>query len=156
MFHLYVLARALRIIGFFITINGILQILIYLFLLILLVKPLGKFTARVYQGDHTFLDRLVKPLERLFYRLAGVDPAKEMGWKEYAIAMLIFNAIGLFLVYALQRLQGFLPLKPQGFSGVSPDTAFNTAASCVSNTNWQSYGGETTMSYLTQMLGLTV
>jgi potassium-transporting ATPase potassium-binding subunit len=138
-----------------VTINGILQISIYLVVLILLVKPLGNYMARVYQGEPTFLDRVFKPVERLLYRLAGINPADEMNWKTYAVAMLLFNAAGVVFLYALQRFQGFLPLNPQGFGAVSPDSAFNTAVSFVSNTNWQGYAGETTMSYLTQMLGLT-
>ena len=111
--------------------------------------------ARVYEGKSTFLERIFQPVERLLYRLAGIDPGQEMGWKTYAFAMLLFNMLGIFLLYALQRLQGFLPLNPQGFSAVSPDLAFNTAVSFGSNTNWQNYGGESTMSYLTQMLGMT-
>ena len=112
--------------------------------------------ARVYEGKSTFLERIFQPVERLLYRLAGIDPGQEMGWKTYAFAMLLFNMLGIFLLYALQRLQGFLPLNPQGFSAVSPDLAFNTAVSFGSNTNWQNYGGESTISYLTQMLGMTV
>ncbi len=138
------------------TLNGILQIVIYLIVIALLVKPLGSYMARVYQGQHTFMDRVMGPLERLIYRLAGVDPADEMNWKVYAVAMLVFNTAGLFFLYVLQRLQGFLPLNPAGLGAVSPDSSFNTAVSFASNTNWQGYGGETTMSYLTQMLGLTV
>jgi K+-transporting ATPase ATPase A chain len=136
--------------------NGILQIALYLAVLTLLVRPLGAYMARVYEGRRTFLDAVLGPVERLTYRLAGVDPAHEMGWKAYAVAMLLFNAAGFLVVYGLQRLQGFLPLNPQGFGAVSPDSSFNTAVSFASNTNWQGYGGETTMSYLTQMLGLTV
>lgn len=138
------------------TLNGILQIIIYLIVIAILVKPLGSYMARIYQGQHTFMDRIMEPLERLIYRLAGVDPAHEMNWKVYAVAMLVFNAAGLFFLYVLQRLQGFLPLNPAGLGAVSPDSSFNTAVSFVSNTNWQGYGGDTTMSYLTQMLGLTV
>jgi K+-transporting ATPase ATPase A chain len=138
------------------TLGGIVQILIYLIVLTLLVKPLGSYMSRVYEGERVLLHRVFGPLERLIYRAAGTDPALEMGWKTYAAAMLLFNAAGLLLVYALQRLQGFLPLNPQGWGAVSPDSSFNTAVSFASNTNWQGYGGETTMSYLTQMLGLTV
>jgi K+-transporting ATPase ATPase A chain len=138
------------------TAYGILQIVIYLVVLILLVKPLGTFMADVYQGERTFLDRILGPVERLVYRLAGVDPTQEMNWKVYAVAMLLFNIAGLLAIYALQRLQAVLPLNPQGLVGVTPDSSFNTAVSFASNTNWQGYGGETTMSYLTQMLGLTV
>jgi K+-transporting ATPase ATPase A chain len=138
------------------TLNGILQILFYLIVLLALVKPLGSYIARVYQGERTFLDRIFAPVERLIYRLAGVDPAQEMNWKTYAVAMLIFNLLGLLVVYALQRMQGVLPLNPQALAAVTPDSSFNTAVSFATNTNWQGYGGESTMSYLTQMLGLTV
>lgn len=138
------------------TTNGILQIAIYLAVLVLLVKPLGAFMARVYQREHTFLDPVFGPLERLIYRLAKINPNEEMDWKENALAMLLFNFIGFIIVYALQRLQQFLPLNPQGMTAVTPDSSFNTAVSFATNTNWQGYGGETTMSYLTQMLGLTV
>jgi len=138
------------------TANGVLQILIYLAVLLLLTKPLGVFMARVYNGERTFMDRILGPMERLIYRLAGVDPAQEMNWKVYTVAMLIFNLFGLLVVYALQRFQYLLPLNPQGMAAVTPDSSFNTAVSFATNTNWQGYGGETTMSYLTQMLGLTV
>jgi K+-transporting ATPase ATPase A chain len=138
------------------TLNGFLQIAFYLVILILLAIPLGSYMARVYQGERTFLDGVLGPIERLVYRLAGVKPDQEMNWKTYAVAMLLFNLLGLAVVYALQRLQGVLPLNPQGMVAVTPDSSFNTAVSFASNTNWQGYGGETTMSYLTQMLGLTV
>ena len=138
------------------TANGVLQILIYLVVLLLLTKPLGIYMARVYSGERTFMDRILGPFERLIYRLAGVDLTQEMNWKVYAAAMLIFNLFGLLVVYALQRLQYLLPLNPQGMSAVTPDSSFNTAVSFATNTNWQGYSGETTMSYLTQMLGLTV
>ena len=136
--------------------NGILQILAYLVVLLLLVKPLGLFMARVYEGDRTFLSPVLGWLERLVYRVSGVDAKQEQDWKRYAIAMLLFNLTGFVFVYALQRLQGVLPLNPQDLGAVSPDLAFNTAVSFASNTNWQSYGGETTLSYLTQMLALGV
>jgi K+-transporting ATPase ATPase A chain len=138
------------------TANAWVQIALYLGVLLALVKPLGSYMARVYSGETTFLHRVLGPVERLFYRLAGVRPDEEMSWKRYAVAMLAFNAAGLLAVYALQRLQGVLPLNPQGLAATTPDLAFNTATSFATNTNWQSYGGETTMSYLTQMLGLTV
>ena len=133
-----------------------LQIGLYLLVLLLLVKPLGAFMARVYQGEHTFLTPVVRPVERLFYRVAGIRPGEEMGWKTYALAMLIFNFAGLLLLYILQRFQSALPLNPQNMGAVQPDLAFNSAVSFVTNTNWQSYAGETTMSYLSQMLGFTV
>ncbi len=138
------------------TLMGWLQIIFYFFVLVLLVKPLGLFMAKVYQGERTFLSPVFAPVERLFYRLSGIRPDDEMNWKGYALAMLLFNLVGLIFVYVLQRIQGALPLNPQGFGPVSPDSALNTAVSFASNTNWQSYGGETTMSYLTQMLGLGV
>ena len=138
------------------TVTGWVQILIYLVVLVLLVKPLGLYMARVYQGENVFLSRVFAPVERLFYRLAGVNPAEEMGWKGYTLAVLGFSLAGLVLLYLILRLQGLLPLNPQGIGAVSPDLAFNTAVSFASNTNWQNYGGETTLSYLTQMAGLTV
>ena len=138
------------------TFNGILQLLLYMVVLIALAKPLGGYMARVYTGQPMGLDRILGPLERLIYRLCGVRPEEEMGWKTYAIAMVLFNLFGFLAVYALQRLQGVLPLNPQGLGAVTPDSSFNTAASFASNTNWQGYGGEVTMSYLTQMLALTV
>jgi K+-transporting ATPase ATPase A chain len=133
-----------------------LQVASYLAVLLALVKPLGSHMARVYQGDRTFLHPLLNPLERSLYRLGGIRPDTEMNWKEYTWGLLLFNLLGLFTVYALQRLQGWLPLNPMGFGAVSPDSAFNTAVSFATNTNWQGYGGETTMGYLTQMLGLAV
>lgn len=132
------------------------QLIFYMVVLLALAKPLGTFMAKVYQGEHTFLDRILQPLERLIYRSAGVKPDEEMGWKTYAVAMMLFNVLGLFAVYGLQRLQGVLPLNPQGLGAVSPDSSWNTAVSFATNTNWQGYGGETTMSYFTQMLGLAV
>ena len=138
------------------TLTGAAQIALYLAVLVLLVKPLGAFMARVFQGEHTFLDPVIRPVERLIYRLAGIDANEEMDWKENAIAMLLFNFAGFAVVYALQRLQQYLPLNPQGFGAVSPDSSMNTAVSFATNTNWQGYGGETTMSYFTQMMALTV
>ncbi|MGA2504650.1 MAG: potassium-transporting ATPase subunit KdpA [Anaerolineales bacterium] len=132
-----------------------LQLIFYMVVLIALAKPLGSFMAKVYQGERTFLDPVMRPVEKLIYRLSGVSPDKEMNWKVYAFAMMLFNVLGLLVVYALQRIQGFLPLNPQGFGAVSPDSSWNTAVSFATNTNWQGYGGETTMSYLTQMLALT-
>ncbi len=133
-----------------------LQLIFYMVVLLALAKPLGTFMAKVYQGEHTFLDPVLQPLERLIYRSAGVKADDEMGWKTYAVAMILFNMLGLFVVYGLQRLQGMLPLNPQALGAVSPDSSWNTAVSFATNTNWQGYGGETTMSYLTQMLGLAV
>ena len=138
------------------TLNGLFQIMFYFIVLLGLAKPLGWYMARVYEGRPCGLDRIVAPFEHLIYRLCKVDPGHEMDWKTYGIAMLLFNAAGVLTLYLLQRLQGFLPLNPAALGAVGPDLAFNTAASFASNTNWQSYGGETTLSYLTQMLGLTV
>lgn len=132
------------------------QLIFYLVILLLLAKPLGSFMARIYQGERTFLDPILGPVERLIYRLSGVKADEDMDWKVYAIAMLLFNGLGLFAVYAVQRLQAFLPLNPQGLAAISPDSSWNTAISFVSNTNWQGYSGEVTMSYLSQMLALTV
>lgn len=138
------------------TINGILQIVLYFGVLLLLVKPLGLYMARVYTGQPVVIDRVIGPIERLIYRICGVHADAEMTWKTYAWALLVFSFFGFVLVYALQRLQGLLPLNPQALGPVAPDLAWNTATSFVTNTNWQNYGGETTLSYLTQMLGLTV
>jgi len=136
--------------------NGLLQLGLYVVVLLALAKPLGMYMAGVYENRPLALDRLLGWLERLVYRLCGVSMRDEMGWKTYAIAMLTFNFVGFLAVYVLQRVQGVLPLNPQGFGAVSPDSSFNTAVSFATNTNWQGYGGETTMSYFTQMLALTV
>ena len=138
------------------TLIGLTQVLLYFVVLLGLSKPLGWYMARVYEGSPCGLDRIFSPMERLIYRLCKINPAEDMTWKTYAVGMLLFNAAGMFVLYALQRVQGLLPLNPAGLAMVGPDLAFNTAASFASNTNWQSYGGETTLSYLTQMLGLTV
>ncbi|MFZ1755123.1 MAG: potassium-transporting ATPase subunit KdpA [Caldilineaceae bacterium] len=136
--------------------NALLQISTYLILLLLLAWPLGRYMARIYRGESTWLSRLLGSLERLFYRLASVDERQEMTWQQYALALLFFNAASFLSVYLLLRLQAWLPLNPDGMTTVSPALAFNTAISFASNTNWQFYGGETTLSYLTQMAGLTV
>ncbi len=138
------------------SIYGWLQVIIYLGVILALAKPLGSYMARVFAGEKTFLHPVFGPVERLIYRLAGVKPDSEMNWKEYALALLFFNVLGILVVYALQRLQLWLPLNPMRFGPVAADQAFNTAVSFATNTNWQSYGGETTMSYLTQMLALAV
>jgi potassium-transporting ATPase potassium-binding subunit len=135
---------------------SVLQISAFFGIILLAVRPLGGFMARVLQRERTFLDPIFGPVERLIYRLAGVHPDEEMGWKENAAALLVFNCVGFLTVYAIQRLQGVLPLNPQALPGVAEDSAFNTAMSFASNTNWQGYAGENTMSYLTQMLALTV
>jgi len=132
------------------------QLIFYLVVLLALAKPLGSFMAKVYQGEHTFLDRVLGPVERFIYRVSGVNQEEDMNWKTYAIAVMLFNVLGLLFVYGLQRLQAFLPLNPQGLGAVTPDSSWNTATSFATNTNWQGYGGEVTMSYLSQMLGLTV
>jgi len=134
--------------------NDIIQIVLYFGVLLLLAKPLGVYMARVYEEQPSGLDRVLGPVERLFYRICGIKPDEEMSWKKYAGAVLLFSAAGLLFLYVLQRVQGWLPLNPQKFSAVSPDSSFNTAISFITNTNWQGYGGETTMSYLTQMVGL--
>ncbi|MCC7198734.1 MAG: potassium-transporting ATPase subunit KdpA [Gammaproteobacteria bacterium] len=136
--------------------SGLLQIALYLAVLLALVRPLGTFMARVYQGENTWISPMIAPVERLVYRVAGIDPSCEQDWRRYALAVLAFNFVGFAAVYMLQRLQGGLPLNPQDFGAVPPDSAFNTAISFATNTNWQGYGGEATMSYLTQMLGLAV
>jgi K+-transporting ATPase ATPase A chain len=137
------------------TTDGWLQLAIYLIVLLLLVKPLGLYMAAVFDGTGA-ATRWLGPLERGLYRLCRVDPAASMSWKQYALAVLVFNTLGALAVYALQRLQAYLPWNPQQMSAVSADSSFNTAVSFATNTNWQGYGGESTMSYLTQMLGLAV
>lgn len=138
------------------TLIGVLQLILYMIVLLALVKPLGGYMARVYDGRTCGLDRLLGPVERLIYKVCGIQADKEMAWREYAVALLLFNGLGFMLLYAILRLQPLLPLNPQGMAAVPPDLAFNTAVSFISNTNWQAYGGETTLSYLTQMVGLTV
>jgi K+-transporting ATPase ATPase A chain len=134
--------------------NAVLQVGIFFLLVTVISVPLGLYMARVFAEERTFLDPVLRPVERAIYRLCGVHPATEMTWGEYTIAILWFSLVGMLVLYALERLQGLLPFNPQGLAGVAPDLAFNTAASFTTNTNWQAYGGETTMSYLTQMAGL--
>ncbi len=136
--------------------NGYLQLAFYVVVLIALAKPLGAYMARIYDGQPAVLNRVGAPFERLIYRLCGVDSSKEMGWIEYSIALLVFNLLGGLAVYGLQRLQPYLPFNPAAMGAVSPDSSFNTAVSFMTNTNWQGYGGESTMSYLTQMAALAV
>jgi len=137
------------------TANGWLQILLFLALVFLATKPLGIYMARVFSREKTFLDPVLRPFERLLYRVTGVDQEHEMRWTEYAIAMLLFSTVSMVVLYLMQRLQGYLPFNPQKFGAVAPaHLAFNTAASFTTNTNWQAYSGETTMSYFTQMAGL--
>ncbi len=137
-------------------VRDVIQLLLFGLLVVLLAPVMGSYLARVFKGERAFLDPVAKPLERLVYRVAGVRGDEEMGWKEYAVALLSFNALGILLLFLLQRLQGILPFNPQGFRAVPPGLAFNTAVSFVTNTNWQAYAGESTMSYFTQMAGLTV
>jgi len=136
--------------------NGLLQIALFLGVLIALAKPLGWYMARVYEGKLPAFVRWISPIENLFYRLCGVDSKQEMRWTRYALAVLWFSLFGVLTVYGMQRLQDLLPLNPQGFGAVSPDSSFNTAISFLTNTNWQGYGGESTMSYLVQMAALAV
>src|ERR1700743_3044999 len=138
------------------TFNGWIQIAIYCAIIIAITKPLGGYLARVFTGERTFLSPVWGPLEQGFYRLSGVDPNEEQHWTIYAAAMLAFSIVGFVVLYAIQRLQGVLPFNPQHMPAVGPDLAFNTSISFISNTNWQSYVPETTMSYLTQMAGLTM
>ncbi|HVO21991.1 MAG TPA: potassium-transporting ATPase subunit KdpA [Candidatus Margulisiibacteriota bacterium] len=134
--------------------NGWLQILLYCAVILALTKPLGVYMFRVFEGEQQPLPRVFGPLERVCYRLCGVDPKREQSWQEYTLALLLFSALGVLVTYAIERLQLLLPLNPQGFPAVPADLAFNTAASFTTNTNWQAYSGESTMSYLTQMAGL--
>ena len=136
------------------TTNGWLQILVFLLIVLALTKPLGVFMARVFNREKTFLDPVLRPIERLIYALTGVDENVEMKWTEYAVAMLLFSLVSMVLLYLIQRVQGMMPFNPQKLAGVEPYLAFNTAASFTTNTNWQSYVPESTMSYLTQMMGL--
>ncbi len=147
------------------TLNGILQILVYFLLLLALTKPLGRFMAKVFEGERTFLHPLLRPLERLIYRLTGIREEAEQRWTQYTAALLVFSLVCFLFVYVIQRLQGLLPFNPMHFgtarapvsaTGMTPDLAFNTAASFMTNTNWQAYGGETTLSYFVQMAALTV
>ena len=135
--------------------NQLLQIALYFVILLLLALPLGSYMSKVYQGEKTFLDPVFRPLEKLIYRILGVRPDEEMSWKRYTISLLLFSFTSMVFLYGLQRIQAFLPLNPQHLGSVAPDLAFNTTASFTTNTNWQAYAGESTMAYLTQMLGLT-
>lgn len=137
------------------TINQFLQPLLFFIVLLLLAKPLGSYMARVYEGGKTVLDPILGPMDRLFYRILGVKQEEEMSWKRYTTSLLLFSAISMLFLYSVQRVQYWLPLNPQGFSNVPADLAFNTAASFTTNTNWQAYAGESTMSYLTQMVGIS-
>jgi potassium-transporting ATPase potassium-binding subunit len=136
------------------TVNGWLQIIVYLAVILAVTKPVGVFMARVFSRERTFLDPVLRPIERLLYRLTLVDEEHEMRWTEYAFSMLLFSGVSMLVLYLIERTQQLLPLNPQKFAAVGSDLAFNTAASFTTNTNWQNYGGEATMSYLTQMAGL--
>src|SRR5881296_2188068 len=136
------------------TANGWFQILFYLLVILLLTKPIGVFMTRVFNREKTFLDALLRPVEKLVYRLTGVDEHREMRWTEYTIAMLLFSGVSMALLYLIERTQKWLPFNPQKLPNLEPGLAFGTAASFTTNTNWQAYVPETTMSYLTQMAGL--
>src|SRR5262249_10596108 len=136
------------------TLNGWSQIGVFLLAVLLVTAPLGRFMTRVFNRERTRLDPVLRPVERGIYRLTGVDETHEMRWTEYAVALLLFSVVSMLVLYLMQRWQGVLPWNPQAFGAVAPDLAFNTAASFTTNTNWQAYGGETTMSYFTQMAGL--
>ena len=138
------------------TANGWLQILLFFAALLAVTKPLGVFMTRVFSGEKTFLDPVLRPIERLIYRCCGIDDTREMDWKEYTVAMLLFSVVSMLALYLIERVQGlkFMPWNPQHLANVGSDLAFNTAASFTTNTNWQNYGGESTMSYFTQMAGL--
>src|SRR5215468_9242824 len=138
------------------TFDGWIQIALFGAIVILITRPLGGYMTRVFAGERTFLSPLLRPVERAVYWCCGVDEKEEQHWLTYAVAVLLFSLAGFLTLYALQRLQWYLPFNPQGKTGVAPDLAFNTSVSFITNTNWQAYGGETTMSYLTQMAGLTV
>ena len=136
--------------------NSILQYVLYLAILVLLAIPLGAYMKKVMDGEKTFLSRFLTPCENAVYRVMRVKRDEEMTWKKYLASVLLFSGVGLVFLFLLQLLQGVLPGNPQGLSGVKWDLAFNTASSFVTNTNWQAYSGESTLSYLTQALGLTV
>jgi K+-transporting ATPase ATPase A chain len=134
--------------------NAIVQVGLFFIIVTLVSVPLGRYMARVFSDERTFMDPVLKPVEKLIYKVCGIHPATEMTWFEYAIAMLLFSMVGMLVLYAMERLQQVLPFNPQAMGAVAPDLAFNTAASFTTNTNWQAYGGESTMSYFTQMAGL--
>src|SRR3981189_2104419 len=136
------------------TQNGWFQIGLYLFVIFLITKPIGVFMTRVFNREKTFLDAVLRPIEKLVYRLIGVNEKHEMRWTEYAVAMLLFSGVSITVLYLIERTQKWLPFNPQKFPNVDPALAFGTAASFTTNTNWQGSSGESTMSYLTQMAGL--
>ena len=136
------------------TVNGVVQIGLFLLVVLAVTAPLGRFMTRVFNRERTWLDPICRPIERTIYRVTAVDETREMRWTEYAVAMLLFSVVSMLVLYLIERAQEWLPWNPQGFAAVPPDLAFNTAASFTTNTNWQAYSGESTMSYLTQMAGL--
>src|SRR5690349_4221392 len=137
------------------TANGVIQSLLFFGIVLVITKPLGIYMARVFERERTWLDPVLGPMERLIYRASGVEPEVVQHWTTYTIVMLLFNFMGLVLLYAMQRFPNLLPLNPQALGPISEDSSFNTAVSFTSNTNWQSYVPESTMSYFTQMAGLT-
>ena len=137
------------------TFVGWAQIIVFCFVVVLLTKPLGGYMTKVFTGESNVLSPILRPVERVFYRVAGIDEKQEQHWLAYAFAVMLFHIAGFVILYAILRLQGVLPFNPAGQAAVEQGLAFNTAASFITNTNWQNYGGESTMSYLTQMLGLT-
>ena len=137
-------------------VNSLIYIILFFVVAILLAWPLGKYMSKVFSGEKNFMTPLVRPVEKFIYHICGVDETEEMTWKGYAKALILFNILAILFVFIIQLIQGILPLNPEGFPGVRWDTALNTAISFVTNTNWQAYAGETTMSYLTQMVGLAV
>src|SRR5215468_4197221 len=137
------------------TVIGWMQIILYCVIIVALVKPLGGFMTRVFNGERTFLSPVLRPVEVAIYRIGGVDERREQHWLTYTVAMLLFHVGGVLIIYGLMRLQAYLPFNPAGQSAVAEDLSFNTAISFITNTNWQNYGGESTLSYLVQMLGLT-
>ena len=138
------------------TINGWIQIAILFIAVVAVTKPLGLYMFKVFSGERTWLSPVLAPVERVTYRICGVDETKEQGWLSYAISLLIFSLVGLLVTYVIERTQGSLFFNPENFGAVKPNLAFGTAASFTTNTNWQAYSGESTMSYLTQMAGLAV
>lgn len=138
------------------TMIGWLQISLFFIAVLIALKPLGLYMARVFAGERTLLQPVLGPIERGFYSLSGIDLGKEQNWRAYTLSMIAFSIAGFLLLYAILRLQAYLPFNPQAFAGIAPDLAFNTAVSFVTNTDWQNYGGETTLSHFSQMAGLTV
>ena len=138
------------------TLAGWAQIIVFCAIILFATRPLGAYLTRVFEGERTLLSPLLNPVERVFYALAGVDPNADQRWTGYAASMLVFNFLGFLVLYAILRLQDVLPFNPQGMAAMTPDLALNTAASFVTNTNWQSYGGESTLGYFAQMTGLSV